>query len=70
MVTKSLVIVLLLAILYTLGSALAALLKTDGGDSTRMVKALTWRIALSLLLFTILIVAYANGWIQPHLLSK
>jgi hypothetical protein len=31
-----------------------------------MVKALAWRIGLSVLLFVLLIVAYYNGWIVPQ----
>ena len=30
-----------------------------------MVKALAWRIGLSVALFVLLIVAYYNGWIDP-----
>jgi hypothetical protein len=30
-----------------------------------MVKALAWRIGLSVALFVLLIVAYYNGWIAP-----
>jgi hypothetical protein len=35
------------------------------GDSRKMVKALTWRISLSVGLFVLLIVAYYEGWITP-----
>ncbi len=38
----------------------------DKKDSDRIVKALTWRNRLSMLLFIILIFAFAMGWIQPH----
>ncbi len=31
-----------------------------------MVKALAWRIALSVGLFVLLIVAYYSGWIDPQ----
>jgi hypothetical protein len=34
-------------------------------DGTKMVKALAWRIGLSVALFVLLIVAYHNGWINP-----
>jgi hypothetical protein len=67
MVTKWLVLVLFMVILYTLGSALYALLK-HGQQPQRMAKALTWRIALSLLLFAILMLGYAKGWLKPHAL--
>jgi hypothetical protein len=31
-----------------------------------MVKALTWRIGLSVGLFVLLMLAYYQGWISPH----
>jgi hypothetical protein len=65
MVFKLLIIVFLLFILYALGSGLYFLVK-DKSRSNRVVKALTWRISLSLLLFVLLFIAYALGWIKPH----
>jgi hypothetical protein len=59
----------LLAILVSLGSALYHL-TTGKGDSGRMVRALTWRIALSVALFALLIVAARQGWITPHGLGR
>ena len=38
----------------------------DEGQSKRMVNALTVRIALSVLLFVLLFVAWKGGMIQPH----
>jgi len=64
MLVKVIVVLLLLIILYSLGSALFYLVKMQ--DDLRVVKALTWRIALSFLLFILLFVAYAFGWIHPH----
>jgi len=52
-------------ILFALGSALYYLVKGNG-NSDRIVKALTWRIGLSLLLFLILMLSFAMGWITPH----
>ncbi|WP_074927923.1 twin transmembrane helix small protein [Nitrosomonas eutropha] len=61
---KILAILLLLSILYTLGSAVYYMIK-DKGDSTRMVKALTARVILSLTLFAIMMlwvyVEYIHG---------
>ncbi|HIN82215.1 MAG TPA: DUF2909 domain-containing protein, partial [Chromatiales bacterium] len=34
--------------------------------SARTLKALTWRIGLSVALFILLMVGYATGLIQPH----
>jgi len=65
MLAKLIIILFLIVILYSLGSGLYFLVR-DKGDSTRVVKALTWRIGLSLLLFMLLFVAYALGWITPH----
>lgn len=52
-------------IFFSLGSALYFLVQ-DKGDSDRIVKALSWRIGLSMLLFVILLIAFALGWIRPH----
>ncbi|MBK7353078.1 MAG: twin transmembrane helix small protein [Nitrosomonas sp.] len=57
---KIFAILLLILILYSLGSALYFMLKDDG-SSTRMVRSLTIRIALSLILFiTLMISTYFN----------
>ncbi len=58
------VIVLLLAIVGSLASALVYLFKDDP-DSRRTVRALTVRISLSVSLFILLLIAYALGLIEP-----
>jgi hypothetical protein len=63
---KYLVIVILALILVSLGKALFHLSSSKPGDSSKMVKALSWRIALSVLLFVLLLVAYTQGWIEPQ----
>lgn len=50
MLIKIIVVVMLLLILYNLGSGLFYLLY-DRTQSNRVVKALSWRIGLSLILF-------------------
>lgn len=65
MFLKIAVVVVLLVILFSLGSGLVFLVQ-DKGRSTRTVKALTIRIALSLGLFILLMLAYAFGLITPH----
>lgn len=65
MLLKILVIAILLIIIYCLGSGLFFLMR-EGRDSTNMVKALTWRIVLSFILFIFLILTYLFGWITPH----
>ncbi|TAK77917.1 MAG: twin transmembrane helix small protein [Gammaproteobacteria bacterium] len=62
---KIIIVLFLIAIFFSLGSALYFLIHDKSG-STRIVKALTWRIGLSLLLFALLLVAFTLGWITPH----
>jgi len=62
---KLIVILFLVIILYCLGSGLFYLVR-DKSDSDRVVKALSWRIGLSIVLFFLLFVAYALGWVTPH----
>jgi hypothetical protein len=61
---KYLVILILALILISLGKALFHL-SSGKGDSKAMVKALSWRIGLSVMLFALLILAYYQGWIEP-----
>jgi hypothetical protein len=65
MLVKIIVIVLLLIIVGSLASGLVFLVK-DKGHSDRTIKALTWRIALSLVAFALLVAGYFAGFIQPH----
>lgn len=65
MLIKIFVIVLLIIIVYCLASAVFFMLRDKGG-SRSMVKALTWRISLSLGLFILLLIAFFLGWITPH----
>ena len=62
---RFLVLVLLAGILVSLFSGLVYL-NRDQGDSRRMLRALTFRISLSVLLFLVLLIAWRNGAIQPH----
>lgn len=64
-IVKGFIIVFLLSIFFSLGSALYYLMR-DSGSSERMVKALTWRIGLSFLLFVLLLIAFSLGWISPR----
>ena len=59
---KIIVLLFILLILGSLGSALYYLLK-DQGKSDRVVKALTVRIGLSMVLFLTLMAGYYFGWI-------
>ena len=62
---KIFILLTLLAIVISLGSGLAFMIK-DKGQSDRTVKALTVRIALSVGLFVLLMLAIATGLIKPH----
>jgi hypothetical protein len=59
------VIILLVVIVYSLGSALFQL-SSSKGDSDKLLRALTWRIGLSLALFALLMLAWYFGLIAPH----
>jgi cytochrome bd-type quinol oxidase subunit 2 len=62
---KLLVVVVLLAILASLGSGLFFLVK-DKDDSRRVLRALTVRIVLSVALFLLLILAWFTGLMEPN----
>lgn len=68
MIFKTIIVVLLLIVLFSLGQALFFLIK-DEGKSDRMLKALTWRIGLSVFIFILLLIGQAMGIITPHGLS-
>lgn len=65
MLIKIVVIGMLILIFASLASALVFLFR-DGGGSTRTVKALTVRIALSLGLFLLLMAGFYFGFIPPE----
>jgi hypothetical protein len=62
---RLLVVAILVAIIASLASA-AFQLASGKGDSGKMLKALTWRIGLSVGLFLLLIVAWKTGIVKPH----
>jgi hypothetical protein len=62
---KYLIVVILALILISLGNALFHLSSSKPEAGEKMVKALAWRIGLSVALFVLLIVAYYSGWIDP-----
>jgi len=62
---KIVVVTLLVVIFLSLRTSLFFVL-TDRGQTTRAAKSLTLRVALSILLFVLLIVGFATGLIQPH----
>jgi uncharacterized RDD family membrane protein YckC len=60
------VIAMLIAVLVSLGSALWYMLR-PGNDKTRMVKALSLRVGLSIALFVMLMAGYYFGLIPGRL---
>lgn len=65
MLFKIIIIGLLLIILVSLGTALFSMLKNEP-DSNRTVKALTFRISLSIALLILIMIGYSLGLITPH----
>ena len=65
MFTKIFIVCVMLIILGSLASGLVFLIK-DEGKTKRTVKALSWRIGLSLSLFVFLFIAFSLGLINPH----
>jgi hypothetical protein len=59
------VFILLAAIVSSLGMALFQL-SSGKGDSKKMVRALTIRVALSIALFLLLLLGWREGWITPR----
>jgi ABC-type dipeptide/oligopeptide/nickel transport system permease component len=64
---KIVIIVLLVAMIISLGIGLFHLIKSpderDSGD--RVVKALTWRISIWVVLFAFIFLSMKMGWIKP-----
>ena len=66
-IVKLPVLLVLGFIVFSLGQGMYFLAKDDGDeDKTRVVRALTIRITLSLILFGLLILGYFTGLLQPH----
>jgi hypothetical protein len=65
---KTVILLALLAILGALALAGRAMLR-DGREgqpkTNRMVRALAWRVGLSVALFIFILIAYQMGWIRP-----
>lgn len=67
---KTFIIIAFMLIIVSLAVALIAMMRADSesGDdkrSRRMAKALTIRIGVSVFLFSLVIISYFMGWIQP-----
>ncbi len=68
-IIKVLIVLCLIGIVLSLGSGLFHLVN-DRGQSRKMVRALTIRIALSVALFILLFVAWSQGLLQPHTVGQ
>ena len=67
MIIKSVVIIAFILIIISLGSALFHLVNRKTQEqSEKTVRALTFRISLSILLFIFLFIAVATGVFKPH----
>lgn len=64
MIIHIVLIVLFLIVVATLFQALFFLAR-DKGETKRTVKALSWRIGLSVLLFVLILVLWAAGLLKP-----
>ena len=65
MLAKTIILIVMLFILIALASGLIYLVR-DEGSTKRSLKALTWRIGLSIGLFLFLLLAFSFDWISPH----
>jgi hypothetical protein len=63
--TKVVIMIVVAIVIFNLGQTLFFMMK-GSGDSDRVVKALTRRIALSLLAIVLVIISIWAGWIHPH----
>lgn len=62
---KLLIIAFLILILWNLGAGLYYMM-VDKGQTNRTVKALTWRIGLSVALILLVVAGIFTGVIKPH----
>ncbi len=64
---KIIFLIVFLFVIASLGSALFHMVKNKGQEqSAKTAKSLTYRIALSLVLFIMLYIAFATGMIKPE----
>jgi hypothetical protein len=63
MLVKAVIILFMVIILYSLGSAFVFMVK-DKGEGDRTLHRLMWRIGLSLFLLLVLFVMFQLGWIE------
>ena len=66
---KLLIVLFLIVIVYNLFAGLFYMM-TDKGKTNRTVRALTWRIGLSVFLILLVMLGIMTGVIQPHGLGR
>ena len=69
MLIKILIVLFLIVIVYNLFAGLFFMM-TDKGKTNRTVRALTWRIGLSVFLILLVILGILTGVIKPHDLGR
>ena len=62
---KLLVFILLAGAVFALFQALTSMMRGDSA-SGRTVKALAWRVGLSVTVFLFLLLSMYMGWVTPH----
>lgn len=62
---KTLIAILLVAVIISLGSALSSMTSPDD-RSARMLRALTVRVVLSIALVIVLVISWKFGLVEPH----
>jgi hypothetical protein len=67
--TRLFIVAIFAVIVYNLGAGLYYMM-TEKGQSDRMVKALTRRIAISVLLILLVMLGIWLGYIKPHDLGR
>lgn len=67
---KWLVLAIFFAIILSLVSAMVHLVHDYKGESRRMVRALSVRIGLSIVLFIVLWMTWKMGLIEPHAVGR
>jgi succinate dehydrogenase/fumarate reductase cytochrome b subunit len=63
--TTLVIVAFLVVIVYNLGAGLYYMM-VDKGQTNRTVKALTWRIGLSVTLILLIMLGIYTGVIKPH----
>jgi hypothetical protein len=62
---KLLIIAVLVVIVWNLGAGLYYMM-VDKGATDRTVRALSWRIGISVALILLVVAGIYTGWIKPH----